>query len=72
MAYVIGPNGEKRPRDVVGNAAHCCRMLVGDAGEQYVDAPGADVTLTRVPSDEERKTAERTTPGSYRGDNAAG
>ena len=30
-----GPNGEKRPSDVVGNAVHSCRILVGDAEESY-------------------------------------
>ena len=31
-----GPNGEKRPRDVIANAVHGCRVLVGDAEEAYV------------------------------------
>ena len=31
----IGPNGEKRPGDVIGNAVHSCRVLVGDAEEAY-------------------------------------
>ncbi len=31
----IGPNGEKRPGDVIGNAVHSCRVLVGDAEESY-------------------------------------
>ena len=31
-----GPNGEKRPRDVIANAVHGCRVLVGDADETYV------------------------------------
>ena len=30
-----GPNGEKRPADVIGNAVHSCRVLVGDAEETY-------------------------------------
>ncbi|MYB38022.1 MAG: RNA-binding protein [Gammaproteobacteria bacterium] len=30
-----GPNGEIRPGDVVGNAVHCCRVLVGDSEETY-------------------------------------
>ena len=71
MAYTIGPNGEKRPRDAVGNAVHCARMLVGDAEEEYV-AEGEGPVLEVVPSEEERKAAERTTPSSYEGDNAAG
>ena len=32
----IGPKGEKRPADAIGNAVHCCRVLVGDAEETYV------------------------------------
>lgn len=31
-----GPNGEKRPGDVIGNAVHSCRVLVGEAEETYV------------------------------------
>ena len=34
----IGPNGEKRPGDVVRNAVHTCRILVGDAEETYTGA----------------------------------
>ncbi len=30
---MVGPDGEKRPGDVVGNAVHCCRVLVGDIEE---------------------------------------
>ena len=30
-----GPNGEKRPADVIGNAVHCCKVLVGKAEESY-------------------------------------
>ena len=33
----IGPKGEKRPRDEIANAVHCCKILVGDAEEEYVD-----------------------------------
>ena len=32
---MIGPRGEKRPGDVVGNAVHCCRVLVGEAEETH-------------------------------------
>lgn len=31
-----GPQGEKRPRDVVANAVRCCKVLVGDAEEEHV------------------------------------
>ena len=33
----IGPNGEKRPADVVANALHVARIATGEAEETYVD-----------------------------------
>ena len=33
----IGPNGEKRPADVVANAVHVARIATGEAEETYVD-----------------------------------
>ena len=33
----IGPNGEKRPADVVANAVHVARIATGEAEEEYVD-----------------------------------
>ena len=35
----IGPNGEKRPADVVANAVHVMRVATGEAEEEYVN-PG--------------------------------
>ncbi|MDE0226327.1 MAG: RNA-binding protein [Gammaproteobacteria bacterium] len=32
----IGPQGQKRPGNVIANAVHCCRVLVGEAEETYV------------------------------------
>ena len=34
----IGPNGEKRPADVVANAVHVMRVATGDTEEAYVNA----------------------------------
>lgn len=31
----IGPNGERRSGNVVANAMHCCRVLVGGAEGTY-------------------------------------
>ena len=31
----IGPNGQKHPSDVIGNAVHCCKVLVGDTEELF-------------------------------------
>ena len=33
----IGPNGEKRPADVVTNAVHVMRIATGEDEETYVD-----------------------------------
>ena len=33
----IGPNGEKRPADVVANAVHVMRVATGEAEEEYVN-----------------------------------
>ena len=34
---MIGPNGEKRPTDVIANAVHVARIATGEAKEEYVD-----------------------------------
>ena len=34
----IGPNGEKRPADVIANAVHVMRIATGEADETYVNA----------------------------------
>ena len=34
-----GPNGEKRPADVIANAVHVARIATGEAEEEYVN-PG--------------------------------
>ena len=34
----IGPNGEKRPADVIANAVHVMKVLTGEAEEEYVHA----------------------------------
>jgi len=33
----VGPNGEKRPADVIANAVLSMQIATGDAEEQYVD-----------------------------------
>ena len=35
----VGPNGEKRPADVIANAVHVMRVATGEAEEEYVN-PG--------------------------------
>ena len=34
---MIGPNGEKRPADVIANAVHVMRVATGEVEEEYVD-----------------------------------
>jgi len=36
---MIGPNGEKRPNDVIANAVLAARIATGEVEEEYVD-PG--------------------------------
>ena len=35
--YVIGPNGEKRPKSTVANAMHVMKLATGMAEEEYVE-----------------------------------
>lgn len=34
---MIGPNGEKRPSDVIANAVHVAKIATGEIEEEYVD-----------------------------------
>ena len=34
---MIGPNGEKRPADVIANAVHVAKIATGEIEEEYVD-----------------------------------
>lgn len=36
-----GPNGEKRPADVIANAVHVMRIATGEAQEEYIDTAKA-------------------------------
>ena len=33
----VGPNGEKRPADVIGNAVRVMKVATGEVEEEYVD-----------------------------------
>ena len=37
--YVIGPNGEKRPKSPIGNAVRIFEIATGQTKEEYVDGP---------------------------------
>lgn len=36
-----GPNGEKRPADVIANAVHVMQIATGETEEEYVDSAKA-------------------------------
>ena len=57
----IGPNGEKRPGNVVANAVHCCRVLVGDAEETYTGAQrnGGKVRAERLSPERRHEIARK-------------
>lgn len=57
----IGPNGEKRPGDVIGNAVHGCRVLVGDAEETYVgkQSNGGDARAQALSPERRSEIAKR-------------
>lgn len=35
----IGPNGEKRPADIIANAVRVMQIATGEAEEEYNDPP---------------------------------
>ena len=35
----VGPNGEKRPADVIANAVHIMKVATGEIEETYVEPP---------------------------------
>ena len=39
---MIGPNGEKRPNDVIANALLAAQIATGEAEEQYADPSRQD------------------------------
>ena len=54
-----GPNGEKRPADVVANAVHTMRVATGEAEEEYVDACKRKGGLKGGPARAQALSAER-------------
>lgn len=55
----IGPNGEKRPADVVANAVHIMRVATGEAADEYVDARKRKAGLKGGPARAQALSAER-------------
>ena len=42
IAGMIGPNGQKRPNDVIANAVLAARIATGEAEEEYADRSRQD------------------------------
>ena len=60
----IGPNGEKRPADVIANAVHVARVATGEIEEEYVDTAkqrggrkGAAARAISLPPERRREIA---------------
>lgn len=58
-----GPKGEQRPDDVAANAVHVCRLLVGDAQEDYEDETRRQSRLTKVDINARSRNARNTVEG---------
>ena len=54
-----GPNGEKRPADVIANAVRTMRVATGEDEEEYVDASKRKGGLKGGPARAQALSAER-------------
>lgn len=54
-----GPQGEKRPADVIANAVHTMRVATGEADEEYVDADKSEAGHKGGKARAEALSAER-------------
>ena len=60
-----GPNGEKRPADVIANAVHMMRVATGETEETYVDTSkrkggqkGGEARAKAVSAEQHREIAK--------------
>lgn len=44
----IGPDGEKRPTDVIANTVHVMRVATGEAAETYINPGGRKGEVARA------------------------
>lgn len=58
----IGPKGERRPADVIGNAVKVMRILTGEEPEDYGDAPAKNQAAQELGRKGGRKRAASLTP----------
>lgn len=59
-----GPRGEKRPRDVVGNAVHVMKILTGEIEEQAASKPQTtgDMTASEMGKKGGKARAQKLSP----------
>ena len=53
-----GPNGQKRPVDVIGNAVHIARIATGEVEDTTVKASSRERGLAGAKARQENTTAE--------------
>lgn len=64
----VGPHGQKRPGDVVGNAVHCCKVLVGDAEETVTGQRNSgDARAASLSPERRRETAKKAAAARWNG-----
>jgi hypothetical protein len=58
----VGPKGEKRPADVIGNAVKVMRIATGEEPEDYGNAPSKNQAAAELGRAGGKKRAESMTP----------
>lgn len=71
----IGPNGERRPSDVIANAVALCRIASGEAEEEYADPvkrragqAGGKARTASVPPERRREIARQAAAARWGGE----
>ena len=57
-----GPQGQKRPADVIGNAVKVMRIATGEEEEEYEDHDGKDPAAKALGAKGGKARAEKLTP----------
>ena len=57
-----GPQGQKRPADVIGNAVKVMRIATGEEEEEYEDDDGKDPAAKALGAKGGKARAEKLTP----------
>ncbi len=71
---MIGPNGEKRPSDVIANAVHVAKIATGEIEEEYVDQEksaggrkGGEARASRLTPEQRREIAQKAAAARWAG-----